>query len=218
MERPNQPPDTECCLEPGKADAAHGGASRTNFEKRTQGTSQAVSGSSTPLKQSSLETVLAGGDVVASAQPNTEAAAQGEAVADLPGSKSMARAERVDGNLGGPKESRRAHYGSQAGRKVQRQEELSTAPAGVRSAHSSLPLAGQGADHITQPAQETRSARTADKSWSTSLRAIAQKAVQNKTHRFADLYRLLNRANLKECFYRLRKEAAPGVDGVTFEE
>jgi len=79
-------------------------------------------------------------------------------------------------------------------------------------------LAGQGADHITQPAQETRTARTADKSWSTSLRAIAQKAVQIKTHRFADLYRLLNHANLQECFYRLRKEAAPGVDGVTFEE
>jgi len=218
MERPNQPPDTECCSEPGKADAAHGGASRTNFEKRTQGTSQAVSGSSTPLKQSSLETVLAGGDVVASAQPNTGAAAQGEAVTDLPGSKSMAREERVDGNLGGPEESRRANYGSQAGRKVQRQEELSKAPPGVRSAHSSPPLAGQGADNITQPAKETRSARTADKSWSTSLRAIAQKAVQNKTHRFADLYRLLNDANLKECFYRLRKEAAPGVDGVTFEE
>src|SRR5208283_3524131 len=218
MERPNQPPNTECCSEPGKADAAHGGASRTNFEKRTQGTSQAVSGSSTALKQSSLETVLAGGDVVAFAQPNTEAAAQGEAVPDLPGSKSMAREERVDGNLGGPEESRRAKHGSQAGGKVQRQEESSEAHPGVRSAHSSSPTAGQGADNITQPAQETRSARTADKSWSTSLRAIAQKAVQNKTHRFADLYRLLNHANLKECFYRLRKEAAPGVDGVTFEE
>jgi len=130
----------------------------------------------------------------------------------------MAREERVDGNLGGPEESRRANYGSQAGRKVQRQEEPSEAPPGVRSAHSSPPLAGQGADNITQPAQATRSARTADKSWSTSLRAIAQKAVQNKTHRFADLYRLLNHAHLKECFDRLRKEAAPGVDGVTFEE
>jgi group II intron reverse transcriptase/maturase len=29
---------------------------------------------------------------------------------------------------------------------------------------------------------------------------------------------LLNEAALRECFYALRKEAAPGVDGVTFEE
>jgi hypothetical protein len=62
----------------------------------------------------------------------------------------MAREERVDGNLGDPEESRRANYGSQAGRKVQRQEELSKASPGVRSAHSSPPLAGQGADNITQ--------------------------------------------------------------------
>jgi RNA-directed DNA polymerase len=218
MERPNQPPDTECCSEPGQVPPVAETEGRTGFEKHTQGTSQAVSGSSTPLKQTSLETVVAGGDVVASAEPNIEVAVIGEAAANLPGSKSMAREERVDGNLGGPEESRHTNYGSQVGRKVQRQEEQSQAHSGVRSAHSSSPMAGQGADVITQPAKETRSARTADKSWSTSLRAIAQKAVQSKKHRFADLYRLLNHANLRECFYQLRKEAAPGVDGVSFEE
>lgn len=131
MERLSQPPDTECCSEQGKADAAHDGASRTNFEKRRQGTSQAVSGRSTPLKPSSLETLLAGGDAVSSAEPPTEADATGKTVPDLPGSKSMARAERVDGNLGGPEESRRANHGSQTGRKVQRQEEPSQAHPGV---------------------------------------------------------------------------------------
>jgi RNA-directed DNA polymerase len=219
MERPNQPPKTECCQREGQEGVAEGDAGRTTLWKRTQGTSQAVGGSRTPPKQSSLETRKhAGGDAVATAEPNTEASATGEFAGDLPGSKRMAREERDDGNLGGPEKPRRANCGSQSGRSVQRQEERSEATPGVRSAHSSQPRAGEGADTITQPAKETRSARTAVKSWSTSLQAIANKAVENKTHRFADLYRLLNQANLKECFFQLRKDAAPGVDGVTFEE
>ena len=218
MERPNQPPNTQCCSKEGQASAAQGGTNRTTFEKRTQETSQAVSGSRTPLKPSSLETVLAGGDAVASAEPNTEAIATGEIVADLPGSKRMAREERADGNLGDPERSRRANCGSQSGRSVQRQEESSEACPGVRSVHSSQPKAGEGADTITQPAQDSSAVRTTAPSWSTSLRAIANKAVQNKTHRFGGLYRLLNQANLRECFLQLRKDAAPGVDAVTFQE
>src|ERR1035441_4096718 len=48
--------------------------SRMTAWKRTQGQAQAASGSRTPLKQSSLETILkhAGGDAVASSEPNTE--------------------------------------------------------------------------------------------------------------------------------------------------
>ena len=219
MEGPNQPSHTECCGKEGQESNAASDAPQTTLSKRTQGTSQAVSGSRTPLKQSSLETLQhAGGDAVASAEPNTEAAAQGEAVGDLPGSKHMAREERADGNLGDPERSRRANCGSQSGRNVQRQGERTDAPPGVRSAHSSQPKAGEGADTVTQPAQETRAVRTTAQSWSTSLRAIANKAVQEKTHRFGGLYRLLNQANLRECFLQLRKDAAPGVDGVTYEE
>jgi RNA-directed DNA polymerase len=120
--------------------------------------------------------------------------------------------------LGGPEKPRRANCGSQSGRSVQRQEERSEAIPGVRSAHISQPSAGEGADTITQPAQETSAVRTTVPSWSTSLRAIANKAVQSKKHRFGGLYRLLNRANLRECFFQLKKSAAPGVDGVTYED
>jgi len=130
----------------------------------------------------------------------------------------VAREERADGNLGRPEATRRANCGSQSGRNVQRQEERSESNQGIRSVHSSQPNAGEGIDTITQSAQETSAVRTTDQSWSTSLRAIANKAVQDKAHRFGGLYRLLNQANLRECFYQLRKDAAPGVDGVTFEE
>ncbi len=218
MERLNQPPNTESCSKDGQASSAGGNANRTTFEKRTQGTSQAVSGSRTSLKQSSLETQNAGGDSVELAEPNTKASARGELAGDLPGSKRMACEERADGNLGDPEKSRRANCGHETGRGVQRQEEPPDANPGVRSVHSSPPKADEGADTTTQPAQETSAVRTTAQSWSTSLRAIANKAVQSKTHRFGGLYRLLNQANLRECFFQLRKDAAPGVDGVTFEE
>jgi len=52
----------------------------------------------------------------------------------------------------------------------------------------------------------------------TSLRGIAKRARRDKKARFGNLYRLLNEANLRECFYQLRRSAAPGVDRVTFEE
>jgi hypothetical protein len=173
MERSNQPPNTECCREEGQADAAASDASRTTYWKRTQGTSQAVSGSRTPLKPSSLETVQhAGGDAVASAEPNTEATVRGEVAGDLPGSQRMAREERADGNLGRPELSRRANCGSQSGKSVQRQEERSNADPGVRSVHSSPRKAGEGTDTTTQPAQDSSAVRTTAQSWSTSLRAI----------------------------------------------
>ena len=57
-----------------------------------------------------------------------------------------------------------------------------------------------------------------DKDWPTFLRAIAEKAYHNKRHRFGDLYRWLNRDVLRQCFYRLRKDAASGVDRVSFQE
>src|SRR5438093_7420079 len=219
MERSNQPPNTECCREEGQAGVAAGDASRTTSWKRTQGTSQAASGCRTPLKPSSPETVQhAGGDAVASAEPNTEATVRGEAAGDLPGSQRVARKERADGNLGRPEATRRANCGSQSGRNVQRQEERAESNQGIRSVHSSQPKAGEGIDTITQPGKETSPVRTTEQSWSTSLRAITNKAVQDKAHRFGGLYRLLNQANLRECFYQLRKDAAPGVDGVTFEE
>jgi RNA-directed DNA polymerase len=52
----------------------------------------------------------------------------------------------------------------------------------------------------------------------TSLRGIANRARRDKKARFRGLYRLLNEENLRGCFYRLRKSAAPGVDRVTFAE
>jgi RNA-directed DNA polymerase len=52
----------------------------------------------------------------------------------------------------------------------------------------------------------------------TSLRGIANRAKKDRKARFRNLYGLLNEANLRECFYKLKRKAAPGVDGITFEQ
>ncbi len=50
---------------------------------------------------------------------------------------------------------------------------------------------------------------------STSLRGIAKRASACKSHRFQDLYRLLNAELLLDSWHALNKKAASGVDGVT---
>src|SRR5438445_386161 len=58
MARSNQPPKPECCRTEGQAQTPAAGAEdRTTVWKHTQGDSQAASGSRTPLKQFSLETI-----------------------------------------------------------------------------------------------------------------------------------------------------------------
>jgi RNA-directed DNA polymerase len=49
----------------------------------------------------------------------------------------------------------------------------------------------------------------------TSLQAIAQKAKEDKQHRFGGLYQLLNAELLRACWGDIRKDAAAGVDRVS---
>ena len=50
------------------------------------------------------------------------------------------------------------------------------------------------------------------------LAGIANRARENKAHRFGGLYSLLNEGLLRWSFYQLNRKAAPGVDGVTWRE
>jgi len=52
----------------------------------------------------------------------------------------------------------------------------------------------------------------------TSLRGIANRARKDQDAQFGDLSGLLSVQNLHWCFHQLRKKAACGVDGVTFEK
>ena len=222
MEKSNQRPKTEGCSTEGKpVDLWYHRSERlarsVPREKR-----EPQAGPASRLSNSASIVHEASGDGVCLPEPNTKSTVKGEGEEGLPGSKSVARAEADARNRGGPEGPCRTNYESQAGRARQRQEASPGIP-GVGSAHSiqqqgASPEAGEGVDKTTQLAQATSSVRTTEASWQTFLRAITEKAFTTKHHRFGDLYRWLNKDVLRLCFYRLRKDAASGVDGVTFQE
>lgn len=160
----------------------------------------------------------AGGDAVSQAEPNTRRTETGEVLPGLPGSKSVARAEGEARNRGGPESPGGLGPGTQ-----EQREEVPGSASGVGSTHSNRqpggkPGTGEGVDTSTQLTQATRTVRTTERDWQTFLRAIAEKAKEQPHHRFGDLYRWLKQDVLRLGFYRLRKEAASGIDGVTFRE
>src|SRR6056297_2948271 len=52
----------------------------------------------------------------------------------------------------------------------------------------------------------------------TSLRGIANRARKDRKARFRNLYGMLDEENLRWCFHRLRRSAATGIDGVSYEQ
>lgn len=102
--------------------------------------------------------------------------------------------------------------------------------AGVGSAHSrgvagvmpgDLLLVGEGlegADGWLQSRRDTPIIRRNELTVATKLRLIAERARANPAERFTSLAHLLNAEFLAQCFAELRRQAAPGVDGVTYQE
>ncbi len=222
MEKSNQLPKTEGCLAEGEpVDLWFYRVERPSRsvprEKR-----EPQAGPASCLSDSASKVPDASGDGVFISEPKTEAPATGKGAEGLPGSKSVARVEGDASNRGGPESSCRTNCEGQAGRATQRQE-ATPDPPGVGWAHSrpwqgASPEAVEGADQSTQTAQATGAVRTTERDWPTFLRAIAEKASKDKHHRFGDWYRWLNQEVLRWCFHRWRKDAASGVDGVTFQE
>jgi RNA-directed DNA polymerase len=226
MERSNQPPKTECCRGEGQSEGATE-ASRSNDSL------EAYTGQITGRKQDSHPakatqprdgTDKQAGTEFPITEPNTSQSASGEDGLGLPGSKSVASEERAFRNLGDPS-TRRSNCESQAGRPLQRQEGEAQKQPGFRWTRTSWPQplateveASQGGHKSSQPAKETSAVRATECNWPTSLRAIARKAQQDKRYRFGGLYRLINVESLRSCFYQLRKDAAVGIDGVSFKD
>ena len=224
MERSNQPTEPECGRREGQASAAKEGG---EAERLAGGVHREIrepqAGVAHRLSNSASKPSDAGGQDVLSSKPEIRSAVKGEAPRSLPGSKSVAREEGTVRNQGDPEFSRRTNYEGQAGREVQRQGGPTEGTPGVGSPNSSSrqgasPELSEGGDRTTQPAQATSAVGTTGQSWPTFLRAIADKARRDRNHRFGDLYRQLNQESLRASFYLLRKEAASGVDGVTFQE
>src|SRR6266581_3703808 len=224
MEKSNQLPKTEGCLAEGEPVDLWFHRDKRPSRSVSRDKREPQAGPASCLSNSASIVQGASGDGVCLPEPKTKTSVPGEGVEGLPGSKSVARAEADARNRGGPESPCRTNYEGQAGRAAQRQEASPDDP-GVGSAHSIRSQsrqggteAGEGADRATQLAQATSAVRTTEADWQTFLRAIAEKAFKHKHHRFGDLYRRLNRDVLRLSFFRLRKDAASGVDGVTFQQ
>src|SRR6266496_5936645 len=224
MEKSNQLPKTEGCSAEGEPVDLRFFRVKRPSRSVSRDKREPQAGPASRLSNSASIVQDASGDGVCLPEPKTKTPGDGEGVEGLPGSKSVARAEADARNRGGPESPCRTNYEGQAGRAAQRQEATPEAP-GVGSAHSIQLQSrqggteiGKGADKSTQFAQATSTVRTTERDWQTFLRAIAEKAYSNKQHRFGDLYRRLNRDVLRLSFLRLRKDAASGVDGVTFQQ
>ena len=222
MEKSNQLPKTEGCLAEGEPVDLWFHRDKRPSRSVSRDKREPQAGPASCLSNSASIVQGASGDGVCLPEPKTKTSVPGEGVEGLPGSKSVARAEADARNRGGPESPCRTNYEGQAGRVAQRQAATPGAP-GVGSAHSiqsqgASPEAGKGADKSTQPAQATSAVRTTERDWQTFLRAIAEKAYTHQQHRFGDLYRRLNRDVLRLSFFRLRRDAASGVDGVTFQQ
>lgn len=222
MEKSNQHPKTESCsAEEKPVDLLfypNERLSRSVLRQRREPQAGPPSG----LSNSASKESNASGDGVLLSATKINSSDNGEGEGSLPGSESVASEEGCTRNEGGPESSCRTNYEGQTGRQAQRPEAPADAP-GVGLVHSSRPQgaspeAGEGANRSTQPAKPTRAVRTTEQDWQSFLWAIAEKAYRDKHHRFGDLYRWLNRDVLHLCFYQLRKDAASGVDRVTFQE
>jgi RNA-directed DNA polymerase len=79
-----------------------------------------------------------------------------------------------------------------------------------------MPLEGRG-PHMVARSEETLSALSSGEPVTTKLRRIAEKARKEPGFKFSSLYHLMNEELLRECYKRLRKNAAAGIDEVTKE-
>jgi group II intron reverse transcriptase/maturase len=68
-----------------------------------------------------------------------------------------------------------------------------------------------------QSTHATRGTNTLDSGVSSTLAALGAKAGKEPGHRFRSLARLLDRQMLGEAFRTLKRKAAPGIDGVTYD-
>ena len=135
MERSNQPPKPECCLQRGQEPESPGMTAPNDLREAYTGQKRGPqAGFASCLSNSASKCLAADGDGLGMPEPNTDRAVAGEALEGLPGSKSVARAAEAARNQGDPEGSRRTNYERQAGSRLtkQRREGEADGPRGQR--------------------------------------------------------------------------------------
>ena len=146
-----------------------------------------------------------------------------------PGSKTSARSHtphaREPGDLGGAspsvvggRQSREgeqpqsvAHYSEESDEGMVPKKSAKTRVTPVESMEERPEAEGKSASRNALRAQDRQGALT-------RMERIGQRAKEKKGERFDNLLSAIQAPLLKEAYLRLRKRAAPGVDGITWEE
>lgn len=92
--------------------------------------------------------------------------------------------------------------------------EDSDPPIVVRDGRTDHTAKGRAGSQCAQ-STDARGRNVPKQSISSTLGALNRKAERDKSHRFQSLYRLIDKQMLYDCFSRLKRKAAPGVDGMT---
>ena len=79
-----------------------------------------------------------------------------------------------------------------------------------------MPLEERGS-HMVARREETPTVPSDGEPVTTKLHRIAEKARKEPEFKFTSLYHLMDEELLRECFKRLRKDAAAGIDEMTKE-
>jgi RNA-directed DNA polymerase len=80
-----------------------------------------------------------------------------------------------------------------------------------------MPLEERG-PHMVARSEETPVVPRGEEPVATKLHRIAEKARNEPGFKFTSLYHLMNEELLRECFKRLKEDAAAGIDEMTKEE
>src|SRR5215510_492667 len=170
---------------------------------------------------------VAGAETVQRVERNMDRAAK-RGHARLPGSKSRSRAKGSRRNLGDPAfgQSNSASGPHREGRteSPMMNERGKSAPAIVATK-----LANKAERSVAEPvepragtkgnANQQHSGRTPSRETvSQVLVRIRQTARERKKERFTALFHHINVELLRDAFFAIRREAAPGVDGVTWQD
>ena len=91
-------------------------------------------------------------------------------------------------------------------------------PIVVRDGNTDHTAKDQAGMQRGQSTHVARGTNILDPDVSRTLSALGTKAAKDPKHRFRSLARLLDRQMLREAFRRLKRRAAPGIDGVTHGE
>jgi RNA-directed DNA polymerase len=188
----------------------------TNFVKPEEGRAQAITQVKVLNSEIKIDTEA---DTVSCVESSMAKTATGEVVATPSGSKAVARDQRDKAGTGETRDAPRQEVcnpKSINGKEIQKaswESDQLIVPEKSRNGDRGKGLAG-----IPEDVRETASTPRGGNRLATQLATLTQRARRNSHCQFTSLAHLLTEEYLRGCLGELKKNKAPGIDGVTVKD